>query len=96
MKKRAIKKLRNKEKIFSIEGNKGGDFVEIQTIKDDRIYIKSGCSCVMSIDSVVPNEFLSILISDCMLKYGSVENFIEQSNYDKEYKDELIAKIGVI
>lgn len=95
MKRRIIKKrLRDqKQPGYCLKGNKGGDFVHFVPMKDNRVYILSGCSCVISLNAIVPNEFLSILIEKCILKYGSVENFIMSTTYDETYKRDLISKI---
>lgn len=93
-KKRLKKSLKDGQPTIILYGNKNGDFVEIVPLKNDRIYLHCGCSCVIMTDLIVPNEFLSLLINDCILTHGSIENFLKSINYDEEYKKELISKIG--
>lgn len=95
MRKRQIKKrLRDmNQPRLCLEGNNYGDFTSLTPMKDDRVYLRSGCSCVMSVDEVVPNEFLSLLIRDCILQYGSVTGYLESINYDDDYKKNLISKV---
>ena len=69
------RRLRDKQRRIMLEGNKGGDFVELIPMENNRVYLHSGCSCVVAIDMVVPNEFLSILLKDCILDYGSVREY---------------------
>lgn len=95
-KKRLKKALRDEHPKIILNGNKHGDFVEIVPLKDDRIYLHCGCSCVVMTNQIIPNEFLSLLINDCIINHGSVENFLKSVNYDEEYKKELISKIGFI
>ena len=96
MKKRHIKKrLRDTgQPSVYLEGNKGGDFVEITPMKCERVYLRCGCSCVMMIDAIVPNEFLSIVLNDCIMQHGSVKEYLDQINYDEIYKQKLISKVN--
>jgi hypothetical protein len=82
-----------KQPTIRLEGNKGGDFVEITPIEGERVYLRCGCSCVMVIDKVVPNEFLSIALNDCILQHGSIQEYLNQINYDEVYKQELVNKV---
>lgn len=91
--KKQLKRLGADKNHIYIDGNKGGDFVEITKLTDDTIYLNSACSCVSTVDCVVPNEFLSMLLAECLIKHGSVENFIMQTDYADEYKVELMGKI---
>lgn len=88
------RKLRDNQPRIRLEGNKGGNFVELIPMKNDRVYLHSGCGCVVTIDAVVPNEFLSILLRDCILDYGSVKEYLEAANYDEDYRSELIKRGG--
>lgn len=92
--KRLKKRLRDEQPRIFLDGNKHCDFVDIIPLKNDRIYLRCGCSCVVMTDVIVPNEFLSLLINECIMNHGSVENFLKSVNYDEEYKKELISKIG--
>lgn len=76
-----------------IVGNNFGDCVHITPLHDNRICLYASCSCAVAINSIVPNEFLSILIDKCIAEYGSVENFLRCTKYDEEYKEKLIAKV---
>lgn len=96
MRKRQIKKrLRDmNQPELCLEGNNYGDFTSLIPMKNDRVYLRSGCSCVITVDEIVPNEFLSLLISDCILQYGSVTGYLESISYDDSYKQKLISKVG--
>lgn len=94
MSKRLRKKYTKRDNSLTLSGNNGGDILELLPLENDKVYIRSGCSCVMDLDMVVPNEFLTLIIKDCMLKYGTVENYLKTINYDEEYKSELIGKLG--
>lgn len=97
MKKRIRKKrLRDIQPKMILRGNNGGDLVELIPMKNDRVCIRSGCSCVMTFEGIVPNEFLSILIEKCILEYGSVPNFLQNTGYDEDYKQGLIQKVQSI
>lgn len=96
MRKRRIKKrLRDtRQPSVYLEGNKGGDFVEITPMKGERVYLRCGCSCVMMIDAIVPNEFLSIVLNDCIMQHGSIKEYLNQINYDEIYKQKVIRKVN--
>lgn len=95
MKRRIKKKLRDKNNnMLCITGNNYGDFVEITPMVNDRIYIHSGHCCVTDLDKIIPNEVLSMMINQIVMDYGSVEEFVKQSGFDKDYKNELLAKIS--
>ena len=82
---------------ISIEGNKGGDFVEIEDNSDGTIRLRSGHCCVISIDATVPNEFLSALLSQKMLECGNDTNkVIDSFGWDNEYKNKLKSKVSKI
>lgn len=88
------RRLRDRQPRIMLEGNKGGDFIELIPMENGRVYLHSGCSCVMTIDMVVPNEFLSILLKECILDYGSVREYLESIDYNDDYKRELISKVS--
>lgn len=88
------RRIRDSQSRIMLEGNKGGDFVELIPMENGRVYLHSGCSCVTTIDMVVPNEFLSILLKDCILNYGSVREYLGFIDYDDDYKRELISKVS--
>lgn len=81
-------------KIFA-EGNKGGDFIEMTLLENGRVYLRVGSCCVTTIDSVVPVEFLTGVLTEAMLSNGnSIHTVIDSLIWSQEYKDELKEKVS--
>ena len=81
-------------KIFA-EGNKGGDFIEITCLENDRVYLRVGSCCVTTIDSVVPVEFLTGVLTEVMLEHdNNIYSVIDSFGWSQEYKDELKEKVS--
>jgi hypothetical protein len=78
------------------EGNKGGDFINIKNVEEGSVYLKVGNCCVCTIDSVVPVEFLSMLLTREVLEYGSIEGVIDSFTWPDKFKEELKSKVKVI
>lgn len=98
MNRRLIKKMLKKRQEFDgfvySEGNNGGDFIEIENLSNDRIKLKSGHCCIMSIDAIVPTEFLSALLSTTMLKHNNdINKVIESFGWDQKYTNQLKSKV---
>lgn len=78
------------KQFLRVEGNNGGDFIEIHDVGNGKINLKSGSCCVMSIDTIVPVEFLTAILSEKMMEYdGGIEAIIDSFGWDKKYKNEL-------
>lgn len=93
-KEKHFKKKQIEGQDFVICGNNFGDCLHLRPLKHDRTYCYCSCSGVVMLNQIIPNEFLSILINNCILEYGSVENFLKNINYDEEYKKKLLSRIG--
>lgn len=98
MNKRKIKKMLKKKNEFNgfvrAEGNNGGDFIEIENLSDGKIRLKSGSCCVMSIDSIVPVEFLSAILMEKMTQNNmDIKAIINGFEWGKEFKETLISKV---
>lgn len=79
-----------------IEGNNGGDFVEIKKIEDGLIHLRIGHCCVMIIDKIVPVEFLTASLSEMILEHDNINSIIDSFCWDKKYKDKLKDKVKEI
>ena len=76
-----------------LQGNNGGDFIEIKQIDDDKIHIFSGSSCVISINATVPIEFITKVVEKAMLDNNfDVKKIIDTFGWDKTYLEKLKSK----
>ena len=81
-------------KKISLQGNKGGDLLDIEVLKDDRINLRVGNNCVMMVEKAVPVEFITKVIANEILEHGSVESVIESFAWDKKYLELLKGKVS--
>jgi len=87
--------MKKKFKQVSIEGNKGGDYLNINTCtEDDTLDIEIGHCCVHIFDATVPVELVTALFADMMNRHGTPEKFIQSLGWPQDFKDELISKIA--
>lgn len=57
----------NMNRIY-IEGNNGGNYIDIEKIDDNRISLKVGDCCVNTIDVIITAEALSNFLTNIFLK----------------------------
>jgi DNA-binding protein YbaB len=87
--------MKKKFKQVAMEGNKGGDYLYINTDTDnDVLDIEVGHCCIHVFDASVPVELVTALFNDMMIRFGTPEKFIQSRGWPQEFKDELIAKIS--
>lgn len=80
---------------FSVIGNNGGDILELKHIKDNQVYLKSGSSCVMSVNAVVPVEFITKAIENLMLENDcDIFKAIDSFGWGKEFKTQLKGQVS--
>lgn len=80
--------------MLQVEGNNGGDILEITEVDDGIIHLRSGSCCVMDIDSEVPVEFITGIINKTMLEFnGDIEEIIDSFGWEKEFKNKLKDKV---
>ena len=96
--KRQIKKRLKKKQWFSgfvnAEGNNGGDFIVIEDRGNGLLYIRSGSCCVMTIDAIVPVEFLTSTLERVLLENDlDVKKVIDTSGWSTPFREELKAKV---
>ena len=98
MNKRLIKKMIKKRQQFdgaiAAYGNNGGDLLELYDNLDGTLYLKSGHCCVMTIEKIVPIEFITALLSKVMLEHNNdINSIIDSFGWKQSYKDELKKKV---
>lgn len=77
-----------------VEGNKGGDFLEITTVSsdgdDDVVHLRIGHCCVYYLDIEVPVAVLTSMIGNYFNHNKNVKPmFDEKIDWPKEYKEKL-------
>lgn len=76
------------------EGNNGGDFVRIENLEDGIVHLSVGSCCVITMDKVVPVEFITGILTQKMLEHnGDINSIIDSFGWDQNYKDELKKKV---
>jgi len=96
--KRLIKKMLKKKEQFDgfvyAEGNNGADYIKIKNAGDGLIDLDTGHCCVVSIQAVVPTEFLTALIANKLMGHNwDINSVIDSFEWDKEHTDQLKAKV---
>ncbi len=76
-----------------IEGNNGGDYIDIEPIKGNVIKLEVGHSCGVYLRLIVPVEFMTLAIAKVMDDFGGVEDFIQSSSWPVDFKNSLISQI---
>jgi hypothetical protein len=81
-------------KEMRIEGNKGGDFLNIIDKGNGLIEIEAGSCCVNVYHCVVPAEFLTLLLGYVELKFGNPKKVLKEILCENpEWYKELESKI---
>lgn len=76
-----------------LEGNNGGDILEMEFFDDSTIRLKVVHCCVYTINHIVPVEFLTAVLTKAVVDAGGVIEAMNAVNWPPEYLAELIAKI---
>ena len=83
-------------KRFMVEGNKGGDCIELEHVKDNVIRIKSGHCCVYSLELEIPIEVLTVLFNTIFCSLNEIEKarqIIKGSGWPEDYIEKLLLQI---
>lgn len=79
---------------FRLEGNKGGDYIELIEQPNDCVHVEVGSCCVRTMNATVPVEFLTALIS-----YGTtfgndgIKDAIDTFDWSEAFKADLKSKV---
>lgn len=76
-----------------VEGNKGGDTLDIEALEDGRLKLVVGHCCVREIRHIVPVEFMTALLTRAVLDAGGVVEAMKKVGWDQEYTESLVAQI---
>lgn len=75
-----------------IEGNRGGNYVDIEKLDDNRIRLKIGDCCVHTIDVIITAEVFSNFLTQMILQSNT--NLIEVAKeflaWDEETNEEFL------
>ena len=92
--KKVLKKRNLQRGYVYVEGNNGGDIIEIEEKTNGLIRLSSASCCVYNINATVPVEFITAIIGDKMLEHnGDINSVIDSFEWDDEYKDILKSKV---
>jgi hypothetical protein len=82
-----------------LEGNKGGDYIEIHEREDGRIHLKVGHNCLVTIDHIVPVEFLTLILGGMTMSHNPVDLLSKLEKkygihvWDAKYMAQLVSQI---
>lgn len=76
-----------------LEGNGGGDTLDIKALDDGRVELIIGHCCVREIRHIVPVEFITAVLTKAVLSAGGVIEAMQSIGWDQDYTDKLVAKI---
>lgn len=76
-----------------VEGNNGGDFLEIVPLDDNLIHLEIGHCCVKSIRAIVPVEFVTAILTNAVLEHNGIKEAMMSVNWPDEFKIELTSQI---
>lgn len=89
-----VKKSQRFHGVIDADGNKGGDILTIYDNCDGTVHLWSGHCCVVTINKVVPVEFITAILSQVMLEHNNdIDSIIDGFDWDEEFKKELKTKV---
>lgn len=77
------------EKSMHIEGNNGGDFLEIEPLGDNMVRLEIGNCCVRTIVARVPVEFITATLTQAVLKHNGLRPAIMALDWPEDFKTRL-------
>lgn len=78
------------QKIF-IEGNNGGDYLNIQQKKGELVLLEVGHACVPSIAQVLPLPVITAALTEWILNHNNdIEQAIKSQGWSSEYTKKLV------
>ena len=81
-------------KTIFVEGNKGGDSIDITPMGDNLVRLTIGHCCVYTIyGAVVPVEFITLALSRAI--ENGIEKTLKESGWPRDYVNELIEQIEI-
>lgn len=83
--------LFSKDRLY-IEGNNGGDYLELRPLPDGRVYMELGHCCVKLVSHTVPVEFITGVLGKLLVPL-SVEDAMRGVDWPKDFIDKLVAQI---
>lgn len=85
---------------FYMEGNNGGDYIQLEQVSEDTVHLKVGHCCVVIFDHIVPVEFLTSILSQVGGEAApnirddiAVKMMEKHCDFSGLFKKELIDKI---
>ncbi|YAF99456.1 MAG: hypothetical protein AB3A66_30375 (plasmid) [Nodularia sp. CChRGM 3473] len=81
------------QKIF-LEGNNGGDYLNIQQKKGELVLLEIGHACVPSIAQVLPLPVITAALTKWILSHNNdIEQAIKSQGWSSEYTNKLIETV---
>jgi hypothetical protein len=76
-----------------IEGNNGGDYLQIEPLDDNLMRLEVGHQCARNIEHVVPVEFVTAVLTAAVLEHDGIEGAIMALDWPQEFKEKLATQV---
>ena len=91
-----LKKKEQYDGFVYADGNNGADYIKIENAGEGLINLDTGHCCIVSLQAIVPTEFLTALIANKLMEHnGNINSVIDSFGWDKEYTDQLKSKVKI-
>jgi hypothetical protein len=77
-----------------IEGNNGGDYLTVEPIGGNLLYLEVGHQCVIHIAHTVPVEFVTAVLAKAMSAHSDIEGAIQSIDWPENYVQKLISQVS--
>ena len=78
---------------LQVEGNQGGDFLEIVPLNDNLIKLRVGNCCVVTVNYVVPIELITSTLTKLFIKHAQ-DGFAEwEPGWPEDFTEQLREQI---
>lgn len=84
--------------LLRIEGNNGGDYLEISPASDNLVLLEVGHCCVVTIQHIVPVEFITAVLARAVLEHNTVQGAITALPWGQtgDFTAQLAAQVKVV
>lgn len=86
------RKRKNKQVALLIEGNRGGDYLKIETLGGNLIRLEVGHCCIIVIRHIVPVEFVTAMLFAAVEK-NNVEDAMRSAPWPTDFVEKLCSQI---
>lgn len=79
-----------------IEGNNGGDYLEISSAGNNLVLLEVGHCCVVTIRHIVPVEFITAVLARAVLEHNTIQGAITALPWAGVFTEKLAAQVKAV